>query len=214
MRVMLTGILVLIGLLPGPDGAPLDAPVADFVEGTITIDGRPASGAVVYLEPWKDNVPDESRSFADVASADTVILDQRGLRFLPGTLAVRPGTTVLFLNNDYIQHNVFSPDGINGTSDGFDLGTYARGETRFHTFSAQGAHTILCNVHPEMLAYVVSVPAEFKTVTDSGGSFTLVDVPSGPYLLRVWHPKSPDFDMALQVGDRLRPLDITLEPGD
>ena len=214
MRALFSGALVLFSLIPQAGGVPTGEPAEDVVAGTVSISGRPAAGAVVYLERWQTGDLNETEVPTDAASADTVVLDQRGLRFLPGTLVIRPGTTVVFLNNDDIQHNVFSPGRVVGTGEPFDLGTYARGETRYHTFGDQGPYTILCNVHPEMLAYVVSVPADHKTVTDSEGRFSLADVPSGPYLLRVWHPQSRPFDMAVQVGSRSRPLNITLEAED
>lgn len=210
MRAMSNSVLVLFGLLPQSGVVPAGDALGDVVGGTVSLDGRPAVGAVVYLERWQTDDRRESGT-TGVAHADTVVLDQRGLRFVPGTLVVWPGTTVAFLNNDDIQHNVFSPGRAVGGGDPFDLGTYARGERRYHTFGDHGPHTILCNVHPEMLAYVVSVPADHKTVTDRDGRFTLTDVPSGPYLLRVWHPRSRSFEMAIQVGSRLRQLNITLE---
>jgi len=194
----LPGLLVVFGSL-----AQSGVQVTDTVEGKISFQGMPATEAVVYLEHGTS---------ALVASADTVVLDQRGLRFLPGTLAVSPGTTVVFLNNDDIQHNVFSPGEVVGSGDPFDLGTYSRGEMRIHTFPDLGVHTILCNVHPEMLAYVVSVPTEYRTVTDSDGQFSITDVPPGTYRLHVWHPQSSPVDQEIRVESDLRPLNITLEP--
>lgn len=212
MKTLLTGMLMVLGLIPQAVERPPEIASEDLVSGIVSYGGRPVAGAVVYLEQWTNNAG-EPEAPSEPASADTVVLDQRGLRFLPGTMVVRPGTTVLFLNNDDIQHNVFSPGRIVGTGDPFDLGTYARGETRYHTFGDTGPHTILCNVHPEMVAYIVSVPGDYKTVTDPDGHFALPDVPNGPYLLRVWHPQADAFDMAVQVESRLRSLNITLESG-
>ena len=205
----LAGLIVAFGAWMGSGGPPFD-----IVEGKVWFSGRPAAGAVVYLERWPNQSDTEAGSSPRVTSSDTVVLNQRGLRFLPQTLVIRPGTTVVFLNSDDIQHNVFSPGRAVGVGAPFDLGTYSRGETRHHTFEEQGPHTILCNVHPEMVAYVVAVPVEYSTVTDSDGRFALQDVPSGPYLLRVWYPQSPVFDLAVQVGPRLRSLEITLEERD
>jgi len=196
----LLGLLVVLG-----SWSESGVQVVDTVEGRISFQGMPATGAVVYLEHG-------TSAFA--ASADTVVLDQRGLRFLPGTLAVGRGTTVAFLNNDDIQHNIFSPGEVIGTGDPFDLGTYSRGEKRFHTFPDLGVHTILCNVHPEMLAYVVSVPTEYRAVTDPDGRFSIPDVPLGTYRLRVWHPLSSQVDQEVRVDSEMGPLNITLELED
>lgn len=196
----LLGLLVAFG-----SWAESGVQIVDTVEGRISFQGKPATGAVVYLEHG---------TLALALVADTVVLDQRGLRFLPGTLAVTRGTTVAFLNNDDIQHNVFSPGEVIGTGDPFDLGTYSRGEMRFHTFPDLGVHTILCNVHPEMLAYVVSVPTEYRAVTDSHGRFSITDVPPGIYRLHVWHPMSSQVDQEVRIDSELRPLNITLELED
>ena len=196
----LLGLLVVFG-----PWAESGVQTVDTVEGRISFQGKPATGAVVYLERGTS---------ALTLPADTVVLDQRGLRFLPGTLAVSRGTTVAFLNNDDIQHNVFSPGEVIGTGDPFDLGTYSRGEMRFHTFPDLGVHTILCNVHPEMLAYVVSVPTEYRAVTDSQGRFSITDVPPGTYRLHVWHPLSSEVDQEVRIDSELRPLNITLELED
>lgn len=202
------GWIVACGLWASTGFAPPPQSTIDIVAGTIELGGRPAAGAVVYLVRERADVPG-----AGAAIADTAVLDQRGLSFLPAVLAVKPGTTVEFLNNDVVLHNVFSPGRVVGVGEPFDLGTYSRGEMRHRTFTELGAHTILCNVHPEMVAYIVSVPAEHRAVTDPDGSFSIGDVPSGSYQLRVWYPQSPEFAMDVQVSPDLKPLAIALEPG-
>jgi len=199
--LMALGVWASIGFSPPPRST------VDIVAGTIERGGRPAAGAVVYLL----RQPAAARDAVE-ANADTAVLDQRSLSFVPGVLAVKPGTTVEFLNSDGVLHNVFSPGRVVGVGEPFDLGTYSRGEMRRRTFTELGAHTILCNVHPEMVAYIVSVPAEHRAVTDSDGRFTMGDVPSGSYRLQVWYPQSPEFAMDVRVSPDLKPLAISLEP--
>ncbi|MFQ5530391.1 MAG: hypothetical protein ACE5FP_08590 [Gemmatimonadota bacterium] len=214
MGSWLSALLVGFGLWTGSGVAPAPLAAVDVVEGRVSRSGQPAAGAVVYLVRQPAGGLRGGEAPNVVTAADTVVLDQRGLMFLPSVLAVQPGTTVAFLNNDFILHNVFSPGRAIGVGDPFDLGTYSRGEMRYHTFPDQGAHTILCNVHPEMLAYVVSVPAEHSAVTDSDGRFSMGDVPSGSYRLHVWHPQSPAYEAAVRVRPDLRPLSISLQADD
>ena len=146
------------------------------IEGAVVADGRPVQNAVVYVE----SDPEDE---LDATSADTAVMDQRGLRFIPAVVAGRPGLTVEFLNSDPILHNVFSPDWI---GEPFDLGTYPSTESRHHTFFRPGPHVILCHVHPEMVAYVVVVSTPFHALTGPEGGFRIAGLPVGPHRVEVW----------------------------
>lgn len=202
-------VLTVVGLWAAHGFAPVPASTPRVVEGRVVFGDRPAANAVVYLirQPTRGRVNER----APPTVADTVVLDQRALTFVPQVVVVRAGTTVAFLNNDLIQHNVFSPGSPVGVGEPFDLGTYSRGEIRYHTFVAQGAQTILCNVHPEMVAYVFSIETEYRDVTDSDGRFSLGDVPDGTYGLHVWHPQSREFEVTIQVQPGMQPLAISLD---
>jgi plastocyanin len=117
------------------------------------------------------------------AGADTALLDQRDLAFHPRMTTVPPGTTVAFRNSDALRHNVFSPS---GPGHGFNLGTYPQAVIAYHTFVAPGTYTILCHVHPDMLAYVVVTPAEFIALVDTSGTFRFSGVPPGRWVLQLW----------------------------
>ncbi|MFQ6616881.1 MAG: beta-sandwich domain-containing protein [Fidelibacterota bacterium] len=131
--------------------------------------------AVVYLDRM------EGRTFE--APGEPVHMDQRRMAFVPRVLPVLVGTRVDFLNSDDVLHNVFSPDKVAGR---FNLGTYPQGEVRSKVFEIPGSAVILCNVHPEMEAYVVVVETPYFAVTDTDGSFVIHDVPGGTYTLKVW----------------------------
>jgi len=111
-------------------------------------------------------------------------MDQRNMTFIPHVLPVQTGTTVDFLNNDEVKHNVFSPD--HGK---YNLGTWPRGAVKQHTFTKQGVYTQLCNVHPEMEAYIVALDTPYFTLTDKDGNFELPAVPPGSYTIKAWHEK-------------------------
>lgn len=171
--------LVAVGVRPSQTGA---------VEGTLRAAEVRTAGAVIYLLPADRPVP--------AAPGDTVLLDQRDLRFDPRVLAVDPGTTVEFHNSDPILHNVFSPSGRDG---GFDLGTYPRGDRRPHTFTDPGGYVVLCHVHPEMVAYVVVVPTPYHVVADDQSRFRLEGLPPGRYTLVVWHYRAAPFERAVEI---------------
>lgn len=173
------------------------------VQGVVEVDGRQVENVVVYVERDSGGTP-------GTVHPDTVIMDQRGLRFLPSVVAGRPGLTVEFLNSDPILHNVFSP-GWSGES--FDLGTYPSNMSRSHTFSRPGPHVILCHVHPEMVAYVVVVSTPFHAVTGPEGRFRIEGIPAGSHRIEVWRRGSEPVGRRFtvpEVGD----LSLTLDLAD
>lgn len=132
---------------------------------------------VVYIEKAEGN-------FKPGANAK---MDQKNLVFIPHVLPVLVGTTVDFLNSDDVLHNVFTPDAC---ANKFNLGSYKKGEFKSHKYDKLGCQTvILCNVHPEMEAYIVVVQNPYFSVTDKDGNFTIKNVPPGKYTLKVWNEK-------------------------
>ncbi len=115
------------------------------------------------------------------------LMDQRGLQFIPHVLPIVAGTTVDFLNSDDVLHNVFSPDGC---AEKFNLGSWPKGQTRSFTFHNQGCMPVLlCNVHPEMEAYIVTLQNPYFAVSDKDGSYSIKNVPAGKFTLKIWHEK-------------------------
>jgi hypothetical protein len=85
-----------------------------------------------------------------------------------------------------VLHNVFTPDKC---ADKFNLGTWPKGEVRGYTFKNVGSAVMLCNVHPEMEAFVVVVPTPYFAKTGPDGKFKIGGVPAGSYTVQIWHEK-------------------------
>ncbi len=164
-----------------------------IVKGTITIGGRPTADAVVSVE----GLPEETLRTAKLKTPKAV-MEQRDLRFTPRVLPVLVGTTVEFPNNDRSWHNVISKS----EPKKFDLGLYAPGKSRSVVFDKVGVVKILCNVHPNMEAYVVVKGHSFFSAPDKRGNFQVNGVPLGKYRLQIW---SPDF------GTRIAPFELARE---
>ena len=136
------------------------------------------------------------------APAEHPVIDQKGLLFQPHINVVLVGTTVDFLNSDKVAHNVFWPSLMqNGKKlPGKNLGTWPTGEKRSFKFEQTGVASLLCNVHPEMAAYVVVVPTPYHTVTDKSGNYKIENVPDGKYNVVAWHegskPQTKSVDVA------------------
>ncbi len=155
------------------------SPAGD-IKGKVKAKGVKHSGdAVVYIEKIPGKKFDAPKEHAK--------MDQKNLTFIPHVLPVLIGATVDFLNSDDVLHNVFSPDKC---VEKFNLGTWPKGQTRSYTFKEPGCQPVLlCNVHPEMEAYVVALSTPYYAVSEKNGSFTIKNVPAGKYTLGIWHEK-------------------------
>lgn len=142
---------------------------AGDIEGVISV--ASPDRAVVYVE-----------KVSGVFHGERVKMDQQNKVFLPFVLPVVQGTTVEFNNSDDLTHNVF---GVG--DDEFNLGNWTKGIRREHTFSKLGEVSILCNVHPEMEAYILVLQNPYFVHPDGSGKFRIVGVPPGEYVVKAWY---------------------------
>lgn len=179
-------VLILVGsaLVAGPSHAfSLDAAVTGKLPP-----GVPPDRTIVYLEgvPFQGKLePVEEK------------IDQKQLRFLPQVLAIPVGSTVSFLNNDTVTHNVF---GVGVET--FNLGNWSAGEVRKKKFTKAGEVAILCNLHPEMSAYIMVFDHPFFTRPDPAGNFTIHPVPPGEYRIIFYQPGQKSIEKKVHVPAR------------
>ena len=184
--------VLALAALPARGAAP------SVVSGTVVVKGvRSSADAVITLEaPGLKLSP----------PAEPLKIDQKGFRFIPHVVVVQTGTTIRFLNNDPEPHNVYSPEGR------YNLGTWPTGDTRDHVFKKPGIYSQLCNIHPDMLAYVVVVDTPHFAVTDAKGAFVIRNVPPGKYTLVAWHEKKDGFEREVEVvAGKPLVLDLVIE---
>ncbi len=199
---ILAAVLALVLLLAAAlaVAAPASAPVgpAPSLRGVVTVTGqRTNAWAVVSLEaPGLKLLP----------SAEPVKIDQKGFRFIPHVVAVQTGSSIRFLNNDPEPHNVYSPEGR------YNLGTWPTGDTKDYVFKKAGVYSQLCNIHPDMLAFVVVLDTPYFAVTDEAGNYAIRNVPPGRYTLVVWHEKKDGLEreVTIEAGKPLK-LDLAVE---
>jgi plastocyanin len=159
---------------PAPRPAAKEKPRAELGVIRGKVEAEPAkylSETIVYLK----KVP-------GTFSQKVHVMDQRKMKFIPHLLTVTQGDTVRFLNNDGLAHNVYSNDG-----EAYNLGMFQDGEERPYTFMHGGVYSQLCNIHPDMLAYVFVGQNPFAAIVDKSGRYELRNVPPGEYTLAVWN---------------------------
>jgi plastocyanin len=172
-------LLAIAAACPAAIGA---RAAAETLEGTVELleQGRAlpgAGGAVVSYEP---------EGGAPRPAPRTIEVDTRNKRFLPRVSVVAKGSSVAFPNRDPIFHNVFSVSPANR----FDLGRYREGQSRSARFDQPGLVRVYCNVHEQMIAYVMVVETPHHTLSTEDGHFQLENLPRGRGTLSVWHERS------------------------
>jgi plastocyanin len=80
------------------------------------------------------------------ALAGDHLVVQTGKTFSVKSIRAKVGDTVSFRNDDPFVHNIFSLS----DAQSFDLGTFAKGETRKIKLENAGKVEVECAVHPDM----------------------------------------------------------------
>lgn len=159
---------------------------AGTIKGKVSKGKKVINNAVIYVD------------ITGSTSNEHVQMDQKNMTFIPHVLPILAGTTVDFLNSDDVLHNVFTPDGC---AENFNLGSWPKGEIRSYTFKNAGCFPVmLCNVHPEMEAYIVVLGSAYFALS-SDGIYEIKNVPAGKYNLKIWHEKYKGSDIKVNVPE-------------
>jgi len=187
-------ILILIGVVMGFSLAASAGTISGQVSGV-------AGQSVVYVDTIS------GKTFP--APAQHPVIDQKGLVFQPHVSAVQVGTTVDFLNSDSVAHNVFWTSIGGNKKLNHNMGTWPKGERKSFKFDTPGAVPVLCNVHPEMSAYLVVVPTPYFAISDQTGTYRIENVPDGNYTVNAWRAGAKDQSKLVSVSGDAK-ADFTL----
>ena len=176
-------------------------------------DGKALAGAVVTVQA-------ESPAQA-TPSPVRATMDQVDLAFVPDVLVVPLHSAVQFPNSDAISHQVYSFSSARR----FQLPLYRGKPYPPVVFDQPGIVTLGCNIHDNMLAYIMVTQANYFGRTDTHGRWTLPNLPAGKFRLRLWHPllnESADIERVVDGGNdntleirlskNLRPAPLTGRP--
>ena len=166
---------------------------ASDIKGKVAAPGmRSPANIVVYV----DAIP--GKTFPP--PAQHAVMDQVHLAFSPHVLVVLKGTTVDFLNEDSVGHNVYWPAISHDKKLAHNMGTWPQGIKKSLTFDNLGDVPLLCNVHPDMSGYIIVTPTPYHALTGPDGSFEIKDVPAGQYTLKTWSEEAKPTTQAVTVG--------------
>jgi len=118
------------------------------------------------------------------AKPATAAVDQVDKQFVPYVKPVFVGATIRFPNSDNIRHQVysFSP------AKKFELPLYGGLSAQPVVFDKPGVVVLGCNIHDWMIGYIYVSETPFFAKTGPAGTAVIADLPSGEYIVRVWHP--------------------------
>jgi plastocyanin len=168
-----TVFAVSLALATGAAAATVDVVVVDGA-------GKPLADAVVMLEPTSGHLP--------VKPLVGVQITQVHRQFDPQVTVIPIGTAVAFPNLDTVRHHVYSFSGAKT----FELKLYAGVPAAPVVFDKAGIAVLGCNIHDQMVAWVVVVDTPFYARSSALGKASLPGVPAGAYRLKVWHSTLAD----------------------
>jgi len=183
----LLALAVLLFSTPAPETGTVAGRVELWKGGA----PRPDAGnAVVWIEGLRRTGAPPAAARGQMESAKKT--------FTPRVVAVSREGSVNFPNSDPVFHNVFSVSAANR----FDLGLYRSGAAKAKRFEQTGLVRVYCNIHPQMVGFVMVVNSDFSAVTGKDGSFRLTGVPAGSHVLKAWHEEGGEAQVPLTVRPR------------
>jgi plastocyanin len=165
---------------------------------------EPLTGVVLTAEPESGKPP--------VPAPQKAVVDQMDLSFVPDVTVIPVGSSVSFPNSDRVSHQVYSFS----TARRFQLPLY-RGQPHAPVvFDQPGIVTLGCNIHDNMVAFVVVTSAPYFGRTDDKGEWKIPNLPEGLYRIRLWHPLLKDPTKMLERPMRIEAgnSEITLKIED
>lgn len=152
------------------------------IAGKVLFGEKPVQDAIVYIEKVSDSQLTQPYD-------KPVVLDQKGLAFVPHVLPVVSAQEVVFRNSDKALHNVHAYQGKKSL---FNVAVPAMQPSHSsftQKFSEPGIYRIRCDIHAEMLSYVVVLENRLFAVSDKKGAFHISGIPPGSYTLKAWHER-------------------------
>jgi hypothetical protein len=188
----------------GPLPTPKRLPLAGFegclakksetsYDNDLLVNGGRLRNALVYIQEGLGN-----RVFA--IPSTPVSINQQGCMFQPRVVDLQTYQPAVFLNGDPLLHNVRSEP---KNSKPFNFGMSGQGARVTKRFTrSEVVIPITCDVHPWMKGYVAVLDHPYHSLTKEDGTFSIVNLPPGEYLLGVWHERLGTLSQKVSVGSK------------
>ena len=176
------------------DGTPPKLAPLEITKDQFCIEKKPANdsvivgkdnglvNAVVYLRVPKVGPKVTIHPDYDAKLKEPVVLENKNCAFRPHVFLARVGQAVEVRNLDPVGHNT-------------NISLFAYGQlipaapiaSIKVTQSANVPMPVVCNIHPWMKGYVLSLEHPYAAITDDDGKFEIKNIPVGEREFQFWH---------------------------
>jgi plastocyanin len=210
---------------PAAVSNPVDPATAGSIIGTIRLEGTPPAPQPINMssDPYCEKQAGQSTETVAAGSGSTlqnvfvyvkdglgdrafpvpstsVVLDQKGCRYVPHVVGIQVGQTLDILSSDNTLHNVHAMPERNRE---FNQAHQLAGIKHTHVFSTKEVMIpFKCDVHKWMNAYIGVLDHPFYAVTGANGTFELKGLPPGMYTIEAWHEKLGTQTQTVTVGEK------------
>jgi plastocyanin len=175
----IAGTIRFTGPVPAPQKI-LTSDGAVLHHSDLVVD--PKTKGLRYVAAYLDGAPAQPLA----KGANTVVVDQRDMIFLPRVVTAHEGQTVRFDNNDLCNHAV---QAIGAKAENaFNVTTPMNQPFDFRFKAEKGPVQIGCPIHTWMRAWVYVLPHPWHAVTGADGQFRIERIPPGKHKVAVVHP--------------------------
>ncbi|RAJ98445.1 methylamine utilization protein [Aliidiomarina maris] len=122
------------------------------------------------------------QNFTPPAAPQQFQMQQKNHQFSPLLLVIQQGDKIDFPNNDAVRHHVYSFSSPRP----FEFQLYSTGESRTMDFPEQGLVVVGCNIHDQMVGYIL-IGADTYAVSDANGALSLPANYTADGSWHVWH---------------------------
>ncbi|MDX2008702.1 MAG: hypothetical protein SFW67_00845 [Myxococcaceae bacterium] len=172
-------------------GCSLSGTLAFDSPGDVTVDR-----VVVYVS--------QGQAAARAAMSAEYVIAQQNQQFVPDVLVIQRNDSVRFPNRDRIEHSVFSTEGT------VNIPPSTRAEPEPVAFAKVGSFRIQCNIHSNMRADVLVVPARaLHTFVGRDGSWRIDGVTASQVTVTAWEPNGGTVTQVVSPCDG-RPVALSL----
>ena len=144
----------------------------------------------------------------DLTETKDANITQRAQTFFPNIIAITKGSTVKFINEDELYHNVYSLT----PKARFNIGRRPMGNVYGQKINKVGVIKLGCDIHDDMSATILSLDTPYFTKIKEDGTYKITGLPDGKYEIKVYHPAMDRFNDEIEVsGGSTLKKDITLQ---
>jgi plastocyanin len=191
-----TGVINFTGAVPAPSKLDMSADSKcegeNFLDDVIVKDGK-LQNVFVFVKSGLPQAAFETPS-------DSIMLDQKGCKYVPRVLGIQTGQPLKIVNSDQTDHNIHPLPRVNREFD--DSQVAGQGPITRNFKRPETMFPVKCNLHSWMRAHIAVLAHPFFAVSDSNGEFTIKGLPPGEYEIEAWHERYGAKTVKIKVAEK------------